>query len=286
MSVNNTILSHIFTQSVLKGLVENDSDATSGLLTVVRRYHISYENGKTNAEVISEIYSHLDKNYRNEYYYKNTLINKLIVNAHRMRTTVALTEVPVAKSKADFIMINGKAVVYEIKTELDTFERLHSQISDYYKVFDHVCVVTSEDQSRDLMKQLQGTPVGVYVLTKRNTIKRLKEPEKYTEKLDVECIFKVLNKPEYESLVKKIHGSLPDVTPVKYYSECRKIIKKYTADDIYPLFLAELKKRNKIDIAEYKGVPEALHFLVYFAKYKTVDYKKLYQYLCTPFEGS
>lgn len=286
MSVNNTILSRIFTQSVLKGLVENESDATSGLLTVVRRYHISYENGKTNAEVISEIYSHLDKNYRNEYYYKNTLINKLIVNAHRMRTTVALTEVPVAKSKADFIMINGKAVVYEIKTELDTFERLHSQISDYYKVFDHVCVVTSEDQSRDLVKQLQGTPVGVYVLTKRNTIKRLKEPEKYTDKLDVECIFKVLNKPEYESLVKKLHGSLPDVTPVKYYSECKKIVKKYTADVVYPLFLAELKKRNKIDISEYKGVPEALHFLVYFAKYKTGDYKRLYQYLCTPFEGS
>ena len=43
---------------------------------------------------------------------------------------------------------------------------------------------------------------------------------------------------------------------------------------------------NNIFVAEYKGVPEALHFLVYFAKYKTVDYKKLYQYLCTPFEGS
>lgn len=286
MSENNTILSRIFTQNILKGLVDNESDATSGLHTVVRRYHISYENGKTNEEVISEIYSHLDKNYRNEYYYKNTLINKLIVNAHRMRTTVALTEVPIAKSKADFIMINGKGVVYEIKTELDTFDRLHSQIKDYFKAFDHVCVVTSEDQSKDLLKQLLDSPVGIYVLTKRNTIRRLKEPEKYSAALDIDSIFRVLNKPEYESLVKKLHGSLPDVTPVKYYSECKKIVKQHPVDEVYPLFLAELKKRNRIDISEYKAVPEALHFLVYFAKYKSHDYQRLHQFLCAPFDGS
>ena len=66
MSENNTILSRIFTQNILKGLVDNESDATSGLLTVVRRYHISHENGKTNEEVISEIYSHLDKTLQNK----------------------------------------------------------------------------------------------------------------------------------------------------------------------------------------------------------------------------
>lgn len=286
MSENNTILSRIFTQSVLKGLIEKESDAVSGLLTVVRRYHISYANGKTNQEVISEIYSHLDKNYRNEYYYKNTLINKLIINAHRLRTTVALTEVPIAKSKADFIMINGKAVVYEIKTELDTFDRLHNQIKDYFKAFDHVCVVTSEEQSKELIKQLQDTPVGIYVLSKRNTIKHVKEPKEYTNDLDIDCIFRILNKPEYESLVKNLHGSLPEATPVRYYSECKRIVKKYSVDEVYPHFLAELKKRNKISIAEYTSVPEALHFLVYFAKYKTRDYQKLNQFLCAPFEGS
>lgn len=286
MSENNTILSRLFTQSVLKGLIAHESDATSGLLTIVKRYHISYEDGKSNQEVISKIYSYLDKQYRNEYYYKNTLINKLIVNVHRMRTTVALTEVPIAKSKADFIMINGKAVVYEIKTALDTFDRLHSQIEDYYKAFDHVCVVTSEDQSKELIKQLHSTPLGIYVLTKRNTIKRLKEPERYTDKLDVDCLFKVLNKPEYEELVKKLHGSLPNVTPVKFYGECKKIVHTYSLDDIYPIFLEILKKRNRIDISEYNTVPEALHFLVYFAKYKTADYHKLHQFLCAPFEGS
>ena len=64
-----------------------------------------------------------------------------------MNTTTALTEIPIAKSKADFVLINGKAVVYEIKTELDNFDRLENQINDYYKAFDHVAVVTCKRKS-------------------------------------------------------------------------------------------------------------------------------------------
>ncbi len=88
---------------------------------------------------------------------------------HSVNTTTALTEVAIAKSKSDFVLINGKAVVYEIKTELDNLERLSSQVDDYYKAFDHVAVVTYE---KNLQKQLQKVldsidkPVGIYVLRK------------------------------------------------------------------------------------------------------------------------
>ena len=160
------------------------SDEESSIFyKVVRRYHIPYGANTSNAEVISEIYQYLAGSYRNEYLYKNTLLNKLLINAHRINTTVALTEVPIANSKADFIMINGKAVVYEIKTELDTFERLENQIKDYYKAFDHVCVVTSETQESALLEKLSGTPTGLYILTKKNTIRKPKEPEEYRQRM-------------------------------------------------------------------------------------------------------
>ena len=48
--------------------------------------------------------------------------------------------------------LNGKAVVYEIKTELDNLERLESQISDYYKAFDHVAVVTCIENVENVKK--------------------------------------------------------------------------------------------------------------------------------------
>lgn len=63
----------------------------------------------------------MDKEYRNEYFYKNTIFNQLLVQKHDLYNTAALTELPIADSKADFVMINGKGVVYEIKTDLDNF---------------------------------------------------------------------------------------------------------------------------------------------------------------------
>lgn len=284
METSNTVLSRMFTQNMLKELIEQENRPSSTYCSIVKRYNISVDDSSKNEQVISEIYSYLGREYRNEYFYKNTLLNKLIVNAHRLRTTVALTEVPIARSKADFIMINGKAVVYEIKTELDTFERLKSQIADYYKAFDHVCVVTSEDQSKALESQVVDSPVGIYILTKRNTIQRLKEPAIYREALDLESIFKILNKPEYEQLLLQLNDKLPNVTPINYYRTCKELFCRHTVDEVYPLFLKILKSRNRIDIVDYKTIPYALRFLVYFSKYKRDDYEKLQKFLNNPYE--
>ena len=269
---------------MLKELIEQQRDVTL-ISKVVKRYELSYNGESKNENVISEIYEYLGSSYRNEYFYKNTLLNKLLINAHRLKTTTALTEVPIAKSKADFIMINGKAVVYEIKTELDTFERLESQITDYYKVFDHVCVVTSENQSQELLVRFKDSPVGIYVLSNKNTLRRLKEPETYRDKLQKDQIFKILNKPEYENIVKRIQRQLPNVTPVNYYSECKKIVCEMQLDELYNLFLKELKKRNRIDIIDFSSIPYSLRFLVYFSKFQKSQLEELNKYLNQPFKG-
>lgn len=284
VSSNNSILTRVFTQNMLKDLIEQQRDVTL-ISKVVKRYELSYNGESKNENVISEIYEYLGSSYRNEYFYKNTLLNKLLINAHRLKTTTALTEVPIAKSKADFIMINGKAVVYEIKTELDTFERLESQITDYYKVFDHVCVVTSENQSEELLVRFKDSPVGIYVLSNKNTLRRLKEPETYRDKLQKDQIFKILNKPEYENIVKRIQRQLPNVTPVNYYSECKKIVCEMQLDELYNLFLKELKKRNRIDIIDFSSIPYSLRFLVYFSKFQKSQLEELNKYLNQPFKG-
>ncbi len=284
MSSNNSILTRVFTQNMLKELIEQQRDVTL-ISKVVKRYELSYNGESKNENIISEIYEYLGSSYRNEYFYKNTLLNKLLINAHRLKTTTALTEVPIAKSKADFIMINGKAVVYEIKTELDTFERLETQITDYYKVFDHVCVVTSENQSEELLVRFKDSPVGIYILSNKNTLRRLKEPETYRDELQKDQIFKILNKPEYENIVKRIKKQLPNVTPVNYYSECKKIVCEMQLDELYDLFLKELKKRNRIDIIDFSSIPYPLRFLVYFSKFQKNQLEELNKYLNQPFKG-
>ena len=248
---------------------------------VVRKYNIKCDDGTTNQDVISEIYHYLDKNYRNEYFYKNTLINKLIIGAHRLNTTTVLTELPISKSIADVIMINGKAIVYEIKTELDGFDRLETQLSDYYKAFDHVCVVTSESHLSSIKRILEDTPIGIYVITKRGSIRKYKEPQKYGERLDNEIIIKLLNKSEYESIIKHVYGKLPKTTPVMHYSVCKDLLLKIPLDDLYIYTLQELKKRNNIESYDFTNIPYALRFLVYFSRYNTQKYKEFLDFLDT-----
>lgn len=279
------MLTRFFTQNNLQGLSSADSYSYDLFHKIVIRYQISVKEEVYNETIISEIYHYLSKSYRNEYFYKNTLLNKLIINVHRVNTTTALTEVPIAKSKADFIMINGKAVVYEIKTELDTFERLSTQIADYYKAFDHVCVVTSEKQLPELLEKLSDSTVGIYVLTKKNTIKRVKEPQENRAQLDGDYMFKILNKPEYESIVRITQGSLPEVTPVNYYKECKRILMNLQIDDFYDLFLKELKKRTRIQIKDYSEIPEAFRFLIYFSKNQKKNVKGLQKFLASKFNG-
>ena len=135
MTENNLILNRLFTQNVFFDMIDTNDNTTYG--AVIQRFVNDYEN-KDNGALISEVYRFMSKSYRNEYFYQNTLLNKLLLGKHSINTTTALTQIPISKSKADFILINGKAVVYEIKTELDTFERLDTQLRDYFKAFNHV----------------------------------------------------------------------------------------------------------------------------------------------------
>lgn len=248
--------------------------------------HFSSEkNNRTNKEVISGIYRYLKKEYRNEYFYKNTLLNKLLLGRHSLNTTTALNEVPISKSKADFILINGKAIVYEIKTELDSLERLDSQINDYYKAFTKVCVVTHESNYEKVSKLLKDTSVGICILTKRNTISTRKEPVESNYRLDHSVMFKVLRKREFEQILINHYGKLPVTTQMNYYKACLEWFKEIEINKAHSYMVDELKKRNIKEIEEYKKVPYELKFLVYFSEFKKRDYTKLNAFLNEHWRG-
>lgn len=278
------ILNRVFSRSTFRRCIDNGYDPI--YIQVVKRYLNNYDN-KINAELISEIYKELENNYRNEYYYKNTLLNKLLLGIHSMNTTTALTEIPVANSKADFILINGKAIVYEIKTELDNFDRLESQINDYYKAFDHVAVVTCENSLLALKKKMSviQKPVGIYVLQKKGTLSAIQKPGEYREALQPEILFKLLRKPEYEKILLNCFSELPKTSEFKYYSECKKMFLEISTEQIYSEVIKQLKKRIQIIREEFVKVPYELKFLSYFMDLKSNDYQKLTKFLNEPYGG-
>lgn len=284
MKENNMILNRLFTQHVFSDLVQSNKNNT--YLSVVRRF-ISDPENKDNGSLISEVYKYMAKNYRNEYFYQNTLLNKLLLGKHSIRTTSALTQVPIGKSKADFILINGRAVVYEIKTELDSFDRLETQLSDYYKAFNHVCIVTSEGKYERASQLLKDSPVGIYVLTAQNTLSKSlrKEPREDNSGLEYTAIFKVLHKEEQENILSQYYGRLPETSQVFYYGECLKWFSEIPLREAYAMALAQLKKRNKITMNELNSIPYELKSLVYFARRSLPDVQAISGFLNQKYGG-
>lgn len=282
MNTNSIALSRLFTRHVFRDLIDQQRNHIYG--SIVRRY-INDAESKDNGMLISEIYQYMSKTYRNEYFYQNTLLNKILLGKHSVNTTTALTQIPIGKSKADFILINGKAVVYEIKTELDTFERLATQIKNYYKSFNHVCVVTCESNYDKLYLMLDSTPVGIYVLTNKNTLNLRKEPQEENAYLDYTSIFKMLRKREFEDIIKAYHKELPQTAQVFYYDACFTLFRKIPLSGAYTMAVKELKKRNMIHIDEFKQVPYELKSLAYFSNFSQKDYMGLNQFLHGKFGG-
>jgi len=274
---NNSVLNRVFSKATLTDLINNNENIAFS--TTIERY-IDDSNVRNNKEVIKEIYKVLLRKYRNEYVYKNTLLNKLLLGRHSIRTTTALTEVTIGKSKADFILINGSATVYEIKTDLDSLVRLKGQLENYYKAFSKVYVITGELHYEKVNELLKDSNVGICLLTNRNTISEKKKAVVDYGKLDYETMFRILRKDEYEEVIFNKYKELPKTSQVKYYRECFSWFKNIEIKEAYERMLKVLKRRNKVKIDDFKDrVPKELSSLVYFSSFKKEDYTVLEEYL-------
>ena len=230
---------------------------------VVKRYVQKIE-GKTYYELIDEVYAHISKEYRTEYFYKNTLLNEMLFRSRDYKSTVALTELPVGKAKADFITINGGAVVYEIKTELDNLDRLQCQIREYYKAFTEVVIVTHSGYIGKVVN-LVPAYVGIIELTKWHELKTVREAAAHADELDAATIFKLLRKKEFESILLRSGRALPAVNQFIYYRQCFDLLQQMPIEVFQEEMQKELKKRVKTNQVEFcLSTPKSLRFLTYF----------------------
>ncbi len=213
--------------------------------------------------IIEEIYNYMLYNYRNEYIYINLLFNKLFNG--NLKRKVALTQIPIGQSKADFIFINGKAEVYEIKTEHDSFTRLEKQINDYYKAFNHVSLLTTDKYLFNAQKTLP-LEVGILYLDSKSKIKVLRKPIENNSHLSHKEIFFLLRKKEFENILKKYYKELPEEPSAFYYTACFEEFSKIPIQQAYNYALIELKQRKIIDEKLFIQIPLQLKSLIYFSE--------------------
>lgn len=270
MADKSRAINRVFTSKVMCELMQNGQSDVFDY--VVKRY-IDDPESKSNGQLISEIYAHLSKEQRNEYYYMNTLLNKLLCGIHNVNTTTAFSQVRIGHSIADFVMINGEGRVYEIKSDLDNFNRLYNQIEDYYRAFSKVSVLASIHELEKVREVLStfgdmGEAVGIYVLSERGTIfnkERSREPKEYNELLEHSTIFKLLRRGEYEAIVESFFGTAPQVEPVFRFKAFLEKFKEKPILEAQQRAFQELKKRNRITVEEFQEIQPELKAVIYFS---------------------
>ncbi|WP_042224239.1 sce7726 family protein [Oceanobacillus manasiensis] len=223
------------------------------------------------------LYKEMAFSYRNEFFYKNTLFNKCVLGRYSLNTTVALSEFEIDNSKADFAIINKKkSFVVEIKTDLDTLDKLIYQIEDYYKVFSLVYVLTSENYYYQVYRLVKNTSVGIMVLTKRNTISIRKFAKDDVSKLKHENLFRLLRKEEYEDLIENQFKEVPEVKPIFRYSAYLDVYKQLELEKSQKLVFKEILRRiNRFDVEYLKRVPLELRWLVYQSHLNREKFERL-----------
>lgn len=252
-------LSTLYNRSFLNKIINSEDEKYLNTLLT----ELSIEKKVSSPfKFLNELYIEFKKNYRCEYIYKNTITSKLLLGRHSLNTTVMIPELSVEGSKADLVMFNGTSTVYEIKTELDTLNRLENQLDSYLKCFDLVYVVTYEENIKKI-KTIIPEKVGIIILSKNHTLRTIKKAISNKDYILPEVFMRTLRNGEIKNIVEKIIGKELNLSPLDYYKECSRILSETSSSLAHDLMVKEVKKR-KINKEQKKLIESAPDSLKYF----------------------
>lgn len=252
----------------------NHSSYIRRMKKYTRWEQITTDQPKRLGDLIAHTYQILEQYYRHEYLYKNKLLNDYVLKEYALEDTILLNEFRVGDSIADVILVNGTNKVFEIKTELDTPERLQSQLNNYYKVFTEVYVFTHDTLAEKYLSFLPPY-VGLLLYTTNGSVFELRNATPRTESLDTTFIMASLRKAEYTMLTKSLAGFIPQATPAFYYRSCLEVLQQFPVEQVQKAYCSILKQRIDPNTNTYltEGeVPSYMNFSFYQSQFN----KKLY----------
>lgn len=236
--------SSIFSSTSFSKLLLDDD--YSFLDSNIQRYDLSKVGKRidTYYDYIRYIYNELRKKYRNEYVYKNTFINELLLDSYGIKETIAINEFNVGNSIADIVMFNGTSKAFEIKTELDSDKRLSGQLADYTKIFKECYIVTHESLIEKYLKE--DDSIGIIELIEKPRSLKMREVRsaKVNTEINSETVMRSIRTNEYKNIIKEYYGELPEMNSFNMFHICSDLMKMIPSEDLNLLFIDQLKKRR------------------------------------------
>ena len=235
------------------------------------------------ADVLEAAFKTLFREYPIEYVYKACMLKKTIFGAFSPNTTALYMEFPVAEARADMLLVNGVATVFEVKTRFDDPNRLNVQLAEYYRCFKSVCVIVEEGQSERYLQELPAH-VGITALTPRFSMSIKRKPKEISEKLDYTQMFALLHQKEHQHAVSDLDLDLPSIDPSIRYQVALEFFSTFSVEDAYNRVLKVLRSRQRThDLANLcKRLPDSLHASAFSYRMRKKDWDNLVDVLSRP----
>jgi hypothetical protein len=271
-------LSQIFTPSNFKRIVKR-KDYSYTINRISK--HVTFQTPANRKNLIESVYKELQTNYKSEYLYKNALVNKLLLGKYSLNTTTIINEFKIGGSIADFVLLNGEARIFEIKTELDSLDKLSKQVFDYCQFANKVYVVTASKFIDKLASEYKDSNIGIIEYTQQYTLREVVEAKDNSKYFDHLTIFKTLRKQEYLDIVNQYFGYLPKVPNTKIFKECVSLVKLIEVKEFQRLAFQKLKERKLRcpDLLKSDKTPYELKHICYSLDMNEREYSELFDFL-------
>lgn len=245
-------LSRLFSSSVIRELCKNScSPLFANLVSKTRLSQNSYMK-KTVGEVYDDAFDILRKSeLRDDYIFRSAVVRKILLGRHSLNTATLLNEVRTGACKADLAVLNGTSSAYEIKSDRDSLEKLHRQISSYRSVFANVYVVTNK---ANVGKVLAAVPedVGVIILTDRFTLRTERPSINRPERIDPTMLFEVLRVGEAFEVLTRMGIDVPEVPNTQIYDVLRNIFSQLDPVVLHKTVIPVLKSsRSQLQMSGF-----------------------------------
>lgn len=234
----------LFSSALFRPLIQGRESVRLDAVSSILRRNLGISSELPNSAVVSKAYQVLVDEYRSEYFYKNLITSKLLVGRHRAANTGLLSEFKIGTSIADCVLINGRGMVYEIKTEFDSPGKLQGQLTNYYRAFPYVTVVVHHRLTDRYLKVLDDSPVGLTAVNDRGSLTTVKAAEFEAGAFDRKTIFNTLRLCEIRTILRGWFGDVPEGPSGRRYSMLLSLTQEMPVDIFQNAMQTAVKSRG------------------------------------------
>lgn len=275
--------SRIFSSAQLQAIARGDMSFVQKIASKLD-LSITTNDQRTLEHVFEDIFSRMLKGYRNEYVFKNRLIESVFLKKYTNSDATLITELRVGRSVADAVLVNGSSTCFEIKTEYDSLNRLPEQISSYRKLFDKIVVIAAESHIQNLLEQVPGD-IGLSLLTKNGALKVIRRPTDHSsERIDTAVLTSTLRLKELEKLTQSLTREKLPSSNIEVYQFCNDVIANADPHKVRQGFRNVLKACRKQNTELLSNVPKCLKNALVSYSFTTKELNGLLSHLKFPID--